>query len=339
MTRALRPAALVALLLAAPAAGRAEIYACVGDAIRVFDDAATSNDAPVRVIQSALLAECYGIALDNLHDEIWAGTGTTVSVFRASADGTVAPLRTIGGDASGLVFVVSVAVDVEADEVYVGNSAGQVFVFPRGADGNVAPLRKLSGPLTELVGVLTVFVDRVHDELYVADFNESQVVVFDRTATGNVEPTRAPLTAVGTTPFGLFVDPRAGELFVAAADPAVETFDLVGNSLRTIAGAQSQIDIPYGLTLTSEGRLLVGSQEPTAADPDPILGFARELNGDAVPAPHLLLGAPANRSLWGIVSSRALACGEGNVVSFCLFRDGFERGDPGNWSQTAGEIP
>ena len=335
VARFLLSALLILAVAARPAV--AEIYTCDNGSIRVFADDAVLNDPPVRILQSAALTACYGIALDSLHDEVWAGTLDSVSAFRASANGTVSPLRSIGGSASAMGFVASVAVDVEANELFVGTAGGELFVFPRDATGNAAPLRKISGPLTELADVLYVFVDRVHDELFLANYNGAKVVVFDRTDTGNVAPSRS--FPVGPNPFGIFVDPYAGELFIASGAAHIPTYDLTGNQLRVISGDATQIDKVLALTLTAGGQLLAGSQSTAGSDYDPILGFPRGLNGDASPSPWIFTGAPPMRDLWGLTSNRALSCGEGNVASHCLFRDGFERGDIDNWSTAAGGPP
>jgi hypothetical protein len=76
--------------------------------------------------------------------------------------------------------------------------------------------------------------------------------------------------------------------------------------------------------------LLVGNQSSNAAESDWIYSIERDVGNPAFP--FTMSGAPANRQLWGLASSRSLGCAEGNVASRCLFRDGFERGDRQNWS-------
>jgi hypothetical protein len=82
---------------------------------------------------------------------------------------------------------------------------------------------------------------------------------------------------------------------------------------------------PYGFSLTSDGELLVGNRNPVFDGADPITVYVNEALGHLAPIRQINRGAPPQRHLYGIASSRALACGAGNVVSSCLFRDGFER--------------
>ena len=199
--RSALPATLLAVAACAASATYAEIFVCAGDSIRVFADDAGAGSSPIRTIigPTAGVSECYAIALDNWHNELWVTSGNTVRVFRATDEGDPAPLRTI----TGFGFAAAVAVDVEADEVYVGTVSGVISVYPRTANGSPPPLRTIQGNLTGLETVVALFVDQVNDELYAQNYGGS-VVVFGRLDNGNVAPVR-PL-ATFNQPFGLVVD-------------------------------------------------------------------------------------------------------------------------------------
>ena len=308
-----------------PGSAKAEVYACAGNAVRVFADDAATTDQPVRIIQSSgLLSECYGIALDNLHHEIWVSTGTSASAFRAGANGDVPPLRSISGTGGGLGFVVSLAVDVEADELFVGSADGRVSVFPRTADGPTATLRTIDGDNTGLNNSGALFVDRLHDELYVANFNAApSVSVFSRTANGDVPSSRS--FGAFASIIGMVVDPRAEEVFLGHGTGEVAKFTLGGSALPSLVG----LTAAYGLALNVDGQLLVANQSAVATDTDWIYSLTRNPGGLFT---FNVNGAPASWNIWGIASSRSLNCAEGNVAGSCLFRDGFERGDRQNWS-------
>jgi len=330
--------ALLSFGLALPAP--AELFVCAGDSVRVFADDVSGPFAPLRTISGPAtgLTECYAIAVDVLHGEIFVPTGAFVRVYGWRDDGDVAPLRSLGGPATQIIFAASVAVDVENDEVLVGSTSGKILTFPRTASGDVAPLRVIQGAATTLNTPASLFVDLVHDEVFAAESSTTGVLAFARTATGDVPPLRPwPLNP---SPRGLFVDPRADEVYVALAGDTVLVRDRVtGGNNRLLSGFDTELDVAWGVSVTSDGELLVGNQEPVGTDTDEVYVYSNGPLGDVAPIRSLLTVAPANRNAFGITSSRALACGAGNVTSHCLFRDGFEDGDASDWSSRVGLVP
>lgn len=297
----------------------ADTYACVGDSIRAFADDAGLGSQPIRTITgpTAGVAECYAIALDTWHNELWVTTGSTIRVFAARATADAAPLRIIGGT----FFAAGIAVDVEADEVYVGSPGGSIFVFARTATGTPAPLRTVTGDQTTLNTVVGLFVDRTSDELYAVNY-EGSIVVFDRMANGNVAPLRP--FANSTNPFGIVVDARGNEVFIATGAGSVLVYNRAGQALRTISGSGTGLTQSSGLVLRRDGVLLVGNQYHSATTPDAIFGFPRTQNGDASSVVDVNFAAPLQHVLWGIASSQAFECGEGQTTSHCVFRSSFE---------------
>lgn len=326
---------LGALLSLSAATAFAEIFACTSNSeIRVFADDAAMFALPIRTIAgpSTGIVECYGVALDNWHNELWVTTQSTIRVFRATDDGDVAPLRTI----TGFGFAIALALDVEADEVYVGSVGGAISVYSRTANGSPAPLRSIQGGLTGLATVGGLFVDRVNDELYVENYSGS-VAVFARLADGNVPPIR-PFASF-TQPFGLVVDPRANEVFVASGDAAIKVCNRNGIALRQIAGGGTLLTHSTGLSLLEDGTLLAGNQFGSPTTNDAIFGYPRTQSGPGSPTFELLLAAPLTRAIWGIASTRAFECGEGQTASRCLFRNSFEGGDLTDWTSSVGGPP
>lgn len=103
------------------------------------------------------------------------------------------------------------------DEIMVPVAlGGAVLTFRGGADGSEAPIRVLQGPKTGLVQPDTLYVDLEHDELIV-DSGDDSVLVFPRTATGDV----APIRRIGgkksriNNIFGLSADPSRNLIVVA----------------------------------------------------------------------------------------------------------------------------
>src|SRR5260221_14105919 len=80
--------------------------------------------------------------------------------------------------------------DPAHDEIVVPVAlGGAVLTLPGGADGGATPLRVLQGPKTGLVQPDTLYVDVAHDEMIV-DSGDDSVLVFPRTANGDVAPIR-----------------------------------------------------------------------------------------------------------------------------------------------------
>jgi hypothetical protein len=90
--------------------------------------------------------------VDTVNNELFVSNHTpSITVYARSANGNVAPIRTIAGVATGLTTPGGMALDTVNDELLVpdyGNNS--VRVFPRSASGNVAPLRALVGAATGL---------------------------------------------------------------------------------------------------------------------------------------------------------------------------------------------
>lgn len=312
---------LLRALLAAPLALTAipvlaDTYLCAGDSVRVFADDAGLGSSPIRTITgpTAGIAECYAIALDNKHAELWVTTQSTIRAFAARADGDATPLRTITGPS---LFAVGIAVDVEADEVYVGTPGDQIFVYPRTGNGSPTPLRTIqSAALGTVVGL---FVDRVNDELYAVN-GAGSIVVFSRTADGTVSPLRPFATT--TQPFGLVVDAHGNEVFVADGTSTISVRDRSGALLRSINDAS--LTKSTGLALRRDAILLVGNQYQSSTAQDAVFGYPRAQSGGASSVIDINFAAPLQRSAWGLATSHGFECNEGQTTSYCLFREGFE---------------
>ena len=80
--------------------------------------------------------------------------------------------------------------DPQHDEIVVPVAlGGAILTLAGGANGGDAPLRTIQGPKTGLVQPDTMYVDLTHDEI-VADSGDDSVLIFPRTASGDVAPIR-----------------------------------------------------------------------------------------------------------------------------------------------------
>ena len=110
---------------------------------------------------------------------------------------------------------------------------------------------------------MKVFVDTVHNELFVANSGASSILVFNRTANGDVAPIRkiqGPATGL-KKPVGLFVDIKNDELW--ATNPEEHTATVYK---RTAAGNAPPIRILHG---APEGTPAPGIGNPGGIAYDP----------------------------------------------------------------------
>jgi DNA-binding beta-propeller fold protein YncE len=177
--------------------------------ILVFPLSADGNVAPTRVLQGPLttLRGPMGLALDLVHNELLVVSYKvddegSITTFPRTAQGNVAPTRTIQGPLTGFNRPQALVLDLVHNELIVANSffdntvsLGGLLVFPRAATGNVAPIRQITGGNTALCNPIGMTFDRVHDEIYVTNAAanstcQPSVVVFARSASGNATPLR-----------------------------------------------------------------------------------------------------------------------------------------------------
>ena len=142
----------------------------------------------------------HGFAYDGMHDEIVVTSplAQAVLTFKGDAQGEEPPLRVIQGphtriDGPPNLGNDRVSIDPAHDEIYVPAVPASILVFDRKANGDVAPKRVLSGPNTGfqdpgIRGMATVAVDPIHNVMVVNHRN--QLLIFDRTASGNTKPLR-----------------------------------------------------------------------------------------------------------------------------------------------------
>jgi DNA-binding beta-propeller fold protein YncE len=216
--------------------------------VAIYRRTAQGKEAPVRIIQGNKtgLADPHGVSIDGKNDEIvvanqgswqhietgasrnsWAeekkhsgvkelsqSTGRfdlpSIRVYSRTANGDVAPLRTIQGSKTGLNLPAGVAVDAVNNEIVVANDGGNsVLFFSRTANGNVAPLRSIGGPATGLKNPVGVSIDAKNDEIGVTNWGDHSANFYRRTARGNVKPLRSIRGAPPNQPLAGFGNPGA----------------------------------------------------------------------------------------------------------------------------------
>jgi len=258
------------------------LFGVQGASINVYAlDANFPADTPVRRIAGprTLLNRPAGIAVDSVHRELYVandlGAGSSsIAVFPLGGDGNVVPLRVIQGPHTGLAGPLGLALDLVHDEVFVGNyktlSGGSITVFPRTASGNVAPLRTLQGERTGFNNPQGIALDLARDEMIVANssfatLSPGSVLVFPRTASGDVGPSRqlaGPVTGL-CNPIGLVFD-RVNAMLVVAnshassavCDASITTFPITASDdtppkRRIGPGPHSALDVAEGVAVVT----------------------------------------------------------------------------------------
>jgi hypothetical protein len=254
-----------------------------GPEINAYDIDAGSpgaGDAPKRTISgpATLLNRPAGLVVDSVHQELYVANDVDVNaailVFPLSANGNVAPSRILQGPLTTLMGPIGLALDLAHNELivvsYKVGDGGSITTFARTAQGNAAPIRTIQGTLTGFNRPQAVALDLVHNELIVANsffdstLSRGALLVFSRTATGNVAPIRQ-VTGANTglcNPIGMTLDRMHDELFVtnAAANPACQPSLVVfarsasGNAapLRAIGpGENCDLNNPEGVAVTT----------------------------------------------------------------------------------------
>lgn len=204
-------------------------------------------------------ASPIGIAVDPVAGEIWvARNDGVIAVYARTANGDVAPIRTIAGAATELSGGQGLVLDDVNHEVWVTQSFS-LLAFARTASGNTPPLRKITGTLPDLQIVAGITLDTVHDEIAVTTFNDSSLKVFARTANGNVAPLRTvagPASGL-LSPIGVASDPVSGQLVVTNPNnnSALTFYSRTANGnvapQRTLAGSNTTLSGAYLLTITA----------------------------------------------------------------------------------------
>jgi hypothetical protein len=188
---------------------------------------AKENTLPVRALegQKTLISRTmHSLAYDAVRDEIIVNSplAQAILTFRGDANGEEAPTRVIQGPRTQIQGTDydgndQMSFDEVHGEIYIPVDRSKILTFSRDAKGDTPPLRVLAGPDTQIRGTTRgharVGVDPVHNLLIVLSSAEraqgggadgggggGSLLIFDRTANGNVKPKaviKGPKTGLG----------------------------------------------------------------------------------------------------------------------------------------------
>jgi 6-phosphogluconolactonase (cycloisomerase 2 family) len=208
--------------LAAVDVANDEVVVAFGSgAVGVYPRTASGDVAATRLITG--LGAPTGLAVVNGEYYVVDYDRKSVGVFDRLATGSASPERSIASTDTGLRSPGAVAVDVEAGEIFVGNSGdGAVLVYRRDAFGECVPVRRIDRALSYVAGLA---VDHAHGELFVS--GQQEIRVFPLTANGSVAPLRVISGAASglNEPKALAYDAVNGELWAGNTSSVMNVFD------------------------------------------------------------------------------------------------------------------
>ena len=182
-----------------------------------------------------------------------------IGVFAATANGNVAPLRSVKGSNTGFVALATLTLDPAGAIWACDFDANRAFKFSATASGNVAPIAKLGAGATALDDCNGVAVSS-SGNLFMSSFGEDtgykpSIFVWKAGAGTNAAPIR---TIVGHATGLRYTAGSAfdsdGKLFVSTGyNDSIEVFSPTANGnaapLRTIAGSNTGLSYPSNIAI------------------------------------------------------------------------------------------
>jgi hypothetical protein len=179
------------------------------------------GDVPPARIVSDPYPTLHSVAVDAEHGRVFMSDPNRHALWSferlAASKGreAVAPLTSIRGPSTGMMFVAGVTVDTKRQEIFtVDNDIGdRLMVFPYDADGNVRPTRVLSVPHR----AWGISINHARDEIAVSVEDPREIAIYKRDANRSDPPLRiirGPRTGLGD-PHGVFYDGTHNEIVVA----------------------------------------------------------------------------------------------------------------------------
>jgi hypothetical protein len=252
-----------------------------GSAVHVYPLDADGDIAPLRSLvdgPNSLLVWPRQLVVDTANDQIivpsfniFSDPTSSIRTYPRTADGDVAPVRSLFGDATLIDNPISIVLDPTHDEIitdsYSAGGAGiaGLLAFARTADGDVAPSRAIT---SDGFGGYTNFLafDPVADELYSDYGGGTAYAVFPRTANGDIAPARV-VTGVETGIYyvsGIAYDAVNQRVIVLSFDqhdgspPAALNVYNSGDSgnvvpLVSISGPHTQLVAPAAVAIDGGG--------------------------------------------------------------------------------------
>jgi 6-phosphogluconolactonase (cycloisomerase 2 family) len=272
------------------------------NSITVYSRTDSGNVAPVRTISGPStklnfdVHDSSAIALDTVHNEIFVAVEDSIYVYPRTADGDIAPLRTIY---SPDFSYSAIAVDPLHNEIFVAQALSiavyarttSIAVYARTANGRDAPLRTISvNETASFRPQRAIAVDSVNNEIILAIGETQAINVYARTANGNAAPLRTIYLNYVWSPSDIAVDTVNNEIIIYGNGTSDSLSIIVyartdsGNALplRIISGEATELKIRSsnrnGMAVDTKNNEIVAVNSN-----DSIVVHARAANGNAAP--------------------------------------------------------
>jgi sugar lactone lactonase YvrE len=193
---------------------------------------------------------------------------TSLTVYAKGATGDVAPVRSIAGPRTGLMFPSAIAVDGSGDRYVADRTANSVSVYSSSAQGDAAPIRTIAGTYTGLNLPTGLALD-AHGDIYVVNRAADTITIYSSTANGNAAPIRiieGPTTDLNE-PTSIAIDHEQRMYVSNLADRSVTVFapDASGDAapVRVIRGKRTELTAAFAIAVDSAGYIYVVNADDT----------------------------------------------------------------------------
>ncbi len=231
-----------------------------------------------------LSAGCAGLGMVSSAAE--PAAATSVTVYAKGATGDVAPVRTILGPRTGLVFPSAVAVDAHGNRYVANHAANSVTIYSSNARGDAAPLRTIVGQRTGLKLPTGLALD-VRGDVYVANRSADTITVYAPAANKNAAPIRTiegSMTNLNE-PTSIAVNANQSVCVTNLADRSVMLFAPGASGdvapIRIIRGKRAELTAPFAIAIDRAGALYVVNSDDKGTSG--VLVFRPRANGDVAP--------------------------------------------------------
>src|SRR5712692_4655254 len=204
------------------------------------------NAKPSRLL--AVPHQAWGLALSPSRNEIAVSVEiqAAIVIYRRTANGVEAPLRSIQGPQTGMADPHGIYWDDTNGEIGAANHGNfrglakneglgcvpttnadgsetgkfqppSITIYSAASQGDTKPLRTIQGPKAQLDWPMGTSVDTLHNEIAVANNGDDSILIFRRTAKGDAAPVRVirgSQTGI-SRPMGIAFDTKHDEIWVS----------------------------------------------------------------------------------------------------------------------------
>lgn len=221
-------------------------------------------------------------------------SANSITEYRRSASGDVAPIATISGKATGLSFPSYITVDPSGHLFVANATANSITEYASSAKGHAKPIATIQGGVTQLSFPQGIALD-ASGRIYVANgASAPYITVYRAGANGGVAPSQTIYDSTGfLSVAGLAV--HGSTIYVSNTDfnfnTQVSEYPTSANGIVTASATIGGLTAPLGVTVEGNGKIVV-------ADGSAVKVFAANANGFPTPLQTIsgsrtLLNGPA----------------------------------------------